>query len=226
MRKDKKEALQLRSLGKSYSEIKNILGVPKSTLSDWLRKTQWSKKIKRILAEKAQEKNTIRLRNLNKIRGEHLARLYREARNEAREEFEYFKLYPTFISGIALYWGEGDKLSRHLIRIGNIDPLMIRIFVEFLCEVCGIPKKAIRAYVLLYPDLDPNKCKDFWIKKSGLSAENFNKCVVIRGRHKTRRIPYGVCYVSVSSTYLKEKMRIWLTLLPKELVKKSYYLRV
>ena len=102
MRKDKKEALQLRSLGKSYSEIKNLFGVPKSTLSDWLHKTHWSKKIKHILAEKAQEKNTIRLRNLNKIRGGHLARLYREARNEAKEEFEHFKLYPTFISGIAI----------------------------------------------------------------------------------------------------------------------------
>jgi len=226
MRKDKKETLQLRSLGKSYSEIRDLLGVPKSTLSDWLSKTHWSKKIKRILAKKALEKNTIRLHNLNKIRGEHLARLYREARNEAKEEFEQFKLYPTFISGIAIYWGEGDKLSRHLVRIGNIDPLMIQVFVKFLCEVCGMPKKAIRAYILLYPDLDPNKCKDFWIRKSGLVAENFNKCVVIQGRHKKKRIPYGVCYVGVSSTYLKEKIRIWLTLLPKELVKKNRYLRV
>ena len=226
MGKDKKEALQLRSLGKSYNEIRDFLGVPKSTLSDWLRKTRWSSKIKHTLAEKALEKNTIRLRKLNKIRGEHLARLYREARNEAEEEFEYFKLYPAFISGIAIYWGEGDKLSRHLIRIGNTDPLMIRAFVKFLCEVCGMPKKAVRAYILLYPDLDPDKCKDFWIKKSGLSAKNFNKCVVIQGRHKKKRIPYGVCYVGVGSTYLKEKMRIWLTLLPKEIVKKSYYPRV
>lgn len=223
MRKDKKEALQLRSSGKSYNEIKGLLGVPKSTLSDWLHKTHWSKKIKRILAAKAQEKNTIRLRNLNKIRGEHLARLYREARSEAKEEFEYFKLHPLFISGITIYWGEGDKLSRHQIRIGNIDPLMIRLFVKFLCEACGIPKKAVRAYILLYPDLDPDKCKDFWIKKSGLATKNFNKCVVIQGRHKTRRLAYGVCYVGITSTYLKEKMRVWLTLLPRELVKNCYY---
>jgi len=225
MRKNKNEALQLRSLGKSYSEIKNLLGVPKSTLSDWLRKTQWSKKIERTLSEKAQRKNTIRLRNLNRIRGKHLVKLYREARNEAKEEFEYLKLHPTFISGITIYWGEGNKLSRHLIRIGNIDPSMIQVFVKFLCKVCGIPKKTIRAYVLLYPDLDPEKCKSFWIKKSGLTAKNFNKCVVIQGRHKTKRIPYGVCYVGVNSTYLKEKIRIWLSLLPRELMKKYYYLR-
>jgi hypothetical protein len=225
MRQDKKKSLKLRGLGKSYSEIKNLLGVPKSTLSTWLGKTHWSNKIRCILAKKASEKNTVRLYKLNKIRGRHLRRLYKEARKEAKEEFEYFKLHPTFISGITIYWGEGDKVSRNLIRVGNIDPLMIRLFVEFLREVCGISKKTIRAYTMIYPDLNPEKCKDFWIKKSGLAAENFNKCVLIKGRHKTKRIPYGVCYVSISSTYLKEKMRIWLNLLPKELLKKNYYSR-
>ncbi len=225
MRKDKKEALQLRSLGRSYNEIRNLLGVPKSTLSNWLHETQWSSKIKRTLAEKALKKNTIRLRNLNKIRGEHLARLYREAQNEAKEEFEYFKFHPTFIAGVTIYWGEGDKASRHMIRVGNVDPLMIKLFVKFLCEICGISKEKIRAYLLLYPDLNSDECKKFWIKQSGLPDRNFNKCVVIQGRHKIRRLRYGVCYVGISSTYLKEKMFSWLTLLPKELMKKDYYTR-
>ncbi|MDO8663633.1 MAG: hypothetical protein Q7K28_02215 [Candidatus Wildermuthbacteria bacterium] len=226
MRKDKNKALQLRSSGKSYREIKNLLSIPKSTLSGWLKKTHWSDKIRLNLKEKAREKNTIRLCSLNKIRGKHLAKLYQEARNEAKQEFEYFKLHPLFISGTTIYWGEGDRSSRYLVRVANTDPLMIRIFVKFLCEVCGISKEAIRAHILLYPDLDPNKCIDFWIKKSKLSVKNFNKCVVIHGRHKTRRLPYGVCYITISSTYLKEKMGVWLTLLPRELVKKDYYMRV
>jgi len=226
MRKDKKEVLQLRKLGKSYSEIKDLLGVPKSTLSDWLHTTHWSDKIKCLLAEKAQTKNTIRLSKLNEIRGQHLAKLYREARKEAKEEFEYFKFHPIFIAGVAIYWGEGDKASRHMIRVGNVDPLMIKLFVKFLREICGIPKQEIRAYLLLYPDLNPDECKNFWIKQSDLSNKNFNKCVVIQGRHKTKRIRYGVCNVGVSSTYLKEKMFSWLALLPKELIKGNYYSRV
>ena len=226
MRKDKKEVLQLRRSGKSYNEIRDLLGMPKSTLSNWLCKIQWSSKIKNILAEKALRENTIRLRSLNKIRGEHLIKLYREARKEAKEEFEYFKFHPIFITGIAIYWGEGNKTSRHMIRVGNVDPLMIKLFVKFLREICGIPKKEIRAYLLLYPDLDLDECKNFWIKQSGLSNKNFNKCVVIQGRHKTRRIRYGVCNIGVSSTYLKEKILSWLTLLPKELIKGEYYSRV
>ncbi len=222
MRKDKKSALQLRSLGKSYNEIKKLLGVPKSTLSDWLSKNQSSIKIKHRLSENSQKKNTIRIRSLNKIRKKNLDKLYQEAREEAKKEFEYFKFHPLFISGTTIYWGEGDRSSRHLIRVGNIDPFMIRLFVKFLREVCGVSKIKIRAHILIYPDLDAEKCKNFWIERSGLSAENFNKTVAIEGRHKTRRIPHGVCYVGISSTYLKEKMNIWLSLLPKALLKNKY----
>ena len=34
---DKKKALDMRKRGKSYSQIKNVLGVSKGTLSYWLR---------------------------------------------------------------------------------------------------------------------------------------------------------------------------------------------
>lgn len=225
MRGDKKEALQLRTRGKSYKEIKEILGVPKSTLSDWLRDTEWSTIIKNNLSELAKVASTIRLQRLNDVRGSHLASLYRAAEREAREEFECFKFHPTFISGISIYWGEGDKATKHLIRVGNTDPLMIRLFVKFLLDVCGISKEKIRAHVLIYPDLDPSTCTQYWIKHSGLSVNSFNKCVVVIGKHKTRRLPYGVCYVTVSSAYFKKKMFIWLKLLPKELIKGKYYAR-
>ena len=225
MRDDKKEAVKLRKDGRSYSEIKEILGVPKSTLSGWLHNIQWPAAIRDDLSKIAKEKSIIRLRYLNDIRGSHLAKLYREARSEAKREFEIFKFHPTFISGISIYWGEGDKATKHLIRVGNIDPLMIKLFVKFLREICGIPRQKIRSHVLLYPDLNPDECSKYWIKKSGLPSESFNKYVVIQGRHKTRRLPYGVCYVTVSSAYLKEKMFVWLALLPRELIKGKYYTR-
>lgn len=225
MRDDKKEVVQLRRQGRSYNEIRETLGVPKSTLSDWLRDIKWSVTIKSNLSELAKEKSAVRIRYLNGIRGRHLAKIYREARSEAKKEFEIFKFHPTFISGVSIYWGEGDKATKHLIRVGNIDPLMIKLFVKFLREICGIPRGKIRSHVLLYPDLNPNKCSKYWIKQSGLPLESFNKYVVIQGRHKTRRLPYGVCYVTVSSAYLKEKMFVWLALLPKELIKGKYYMR-
>jgi hypothetical protein len=216
MRSDKTAALQLRSTGKSYNEIKATLGIPKSTLSDWLSRSAQSKQIKTALTQRARAGHILRLHTLSDIRGKHLARLYEEARAEARREFVYLKSYPLFTAGVALYWGEGNKASLHSLSLGNTDPAMIRLFVVFLRAVCGAPEGKIRAYILLYPDLDPKTCLRFWIKSSGLPKTAFNKCVRIKGRHKTRRLHYGVCVVSITSRYLKEKVQVWLNLLADE----------
>lgn len=226
MRQDKEKATKLRSLGKSYNEIKATLEIPKSTLSDWFKESGWSAKIKDTLVQKAKEKSSVHIHALNKVRGKHLARLYQNAETEAKIEFETLKFHPLFITGISIYWGEGDKSTSYQVRVANIDPAMIKIFVKFLREVCNVPKQRIRAHLLLYPDLDPALCMDYWIKNSGLSRRNFTKSVVIKGKHKTRRIPYGVCYPTVSSTYLKKKINIWLKLLPRELLRNAYYSRV
>lgn len=223
MRKDKAVAITLRRSGKSYNEIKEKLGVPKSTLSDWLGRTEWSNTIRNELSRRILKKSTIRLRRLNEIRGKNLKRSYEEARLEAKKEFEYFKSHPLFISGISIYWGEGDKISRYNVRIANVDPDMIYLFVQFLIKICSIEPERIRAWILLYPDLNPVLCKNYWSEKAGLPQDNFNKSIVILGRHKTRKTRYGVCNVGLSSAYLKEKMLVWLSLLSKEVTKIQYY---
>ena len=225
MRNDKLQALKLRRTGKSYNEIKQLLGIPKSTLSAWLQKTNWSDMVKRRLTAKNNRHHSIRIRQLDAVRGKRLTQLYKQAKIQAKIEFGHLKFHPLFIAGIAIYWGEGNKASPHNVVVGNTDPAMIKVFVKFLAEVCGLPQKRIRAYVLLYPDLNDDECKKFWIKHSGLTSKNFNKSVVIKGRHKTRRVTQGVCNITVSSKYLKIKMLEWLNLLAQELIQ-NYYKRV
>jgi hypothetical protein len=223
MRKDKSLALELRKTGKSYEEIKASLGIPKSTLSDWLHKSGWSKRIKEDLNKKLIEKNRVNLKTLNGIYRTRLAMLYGEARQEAAREFEHLKLHPLFTAAIGIYLGEGDRSSKNTVRVCNVDPNILRIFIAFMKYICGMQKEKIRIHVLTYPDLDGEECKRFWMKELGLKNTNFNKCVEIKGRHKTRRLKYGVCNVTISSTYLKEKMNVWTQLLPRELANKEYY---
>lgn len=225
MRKDKDKILKFRRSGKSYNDIRRELAISKSTLSEWLRPYKWSRDITNHLAGKFKRKNAIRLIRLNKVRGKRLARLYREARKEARMEFENLKYHPLFIAGVVAYWGEGDKISGHGVRIANTDPEMIKLFVNFLRHVCQIPKDRIKAWILIYPDLNGEECKKFWIRNSGLSLDNFTKCITIKGRHKTNRLHYGVCNVGISSKYFKNKILVWLKLLPLNLLSKNYYLR-
>lgn len=215
MRKDKEKIVNLRKQGKSYKEISRLIGVSKSTLSGWFKGENWSKSLKEDLQRKATIQNVIRLRELNKVRGERLDELYREAREEAELDCKIYKDTPLFISGVMIYWGEGDKVSKNNFRISNSDPSLVRLFVRFLLEICNVKREKIRASLLIYPDIIEKEAKDYWIQNSGLKYDQFTKSIVIKGRHKTKRLPGGVCIIVVSSTYLKEKMLVWLKLLPQ-----------
>lgn len=223
MRNDKEQAVSLRKLGKSYVEISKELRIPKSTLSGWFGGSAWSQKIKDNINATAQAGSTVRILELNKVRGEHLERLYLHARQEALEDFNVLKYHPAFVSGVMLYWGEGDKASLHRVSLTNTDPAMIKIFMIFLKEVCGIDDEKIKAWLLLYPDLNEVECKEYWVKEAGLQGIAFNKSIVIDGRHKTKRLGHGVCTIGVSSRYFKEKMLLWISLFPDMLADGGLY---
>lgn len=223
MRKDKEVAFHLRLNGKSYNEIHAALKIPVSTLSDWFSRIGWSKDIAKKLATAVQVEHTARIVELDRIRGEHLKRVYEEAREGAKEDLKILKYNPLFIAGLMLYWGEGDKLTPHSVKLSNTDPGLIRLYVFFLKNVCRIPEQKIKAQLLIYPDLNDKECKEYWARESGLDPGQFTKSSTIQGKHKTRRIKYGVCMIVVSSKYFKVKILEWLKSLPEELMNREYY---
>lgn len=226
MRKDKQQATELRKSGKSYVEIETLLKIPRSTLSEWFGAQEWSREIRKRLDKAGQEKSRVRIIELDRVRGELLATAYDQARREAVEELEVLKYHPLFIAGLMLYWGEGDRATRGLVRLTNRDPAMLSVFILFLKEVCGIPESAIRAGVLIYPDLDEKECREYWSRETGLPIDNFRKSVRIQGRHETKRLHYGVCNVYTTSTYLKAKILKWLNLFPPDLIDGAYYANI
>ncbi|MEK7538681.1 MAG: hypothetical protein AAB552_02465 [Patescibacteria group bacterium] len=221
MRPDKDKATALRKLGKSYKEIEQELRIPKSTLSGWFGSSDWSQKIKSEVNTIARNGHVLRIEELNRVRAENLEKLYEQARREALEDFEVLKFHPIFIAGIMLYWGEGDKASPHRVSLTNTDPAMIKVFMFFLKKVCGIDEGKIRAWLLLYPDIEETSCKKYWAKEADLQNITFTKSIVITGKHKTKRLGHGVCTILVSSRYFKEKMLLWISLSPKMLTDKG-----
>lgn len=223
MRKDKEEATKLRLAGKSYREIMEALRVPPATLSGWFGKEEWSKKIRQRLTQAAQEQHTLRIRALNKVRGQQLELAYDEARRVAAEEFELLKYNPLFIAGMMLYWGEGDKGHKNQTRLSNTDPAMLRLYRVFLEHVCRVEQKKIHGHVLTYPDVEDSSAISYWSISTGIPAGQFIKCTSIEGRHPTRRLEYGVCILYVSNSYFKVKMLTWLDLMSRELISRRYY---
>jgi hypothetical protein len=223
MRKDKEAAFSLRKEGKSYRQIRKRLKIPLATLSGWFKDVDWSGEMRARLTEAAAKESSVKLRELNRERGRNLEKAYEEARTEAEEEFEILKYNPLFIAGVMLYWGEGDKPTNGQTRLSNADPLLIKLYVEFLRKACRIPEEKIKASVLIYPDIDEQSNRRFWSFATGIPLTRFTKSVLIQGKHKTRRLSNGVCSVLVLSTYFKVKVLTWMKLLPKALLERGYY---
>lgn len=216
MRMDKKEAFQLRKQGKTFSEISKNLGVSKGTLSFWFKNIDWSKEIseKNFVFNYSPEKLDLMYR----ARRRKLDEYYDKAKFEAEQECLKHINKPLFIAGIMLYLGEGDKRSQGNVRIANSDYKVISLFLRFLTAFGGINEEKIRAWLLLYPDLDEDRTKEFWKKKGGLSKVKFNKSMVIIGKEKINKLKYGVCYLGVSNRFLKEKMLFWMEFLPEKIL--------
>ena len=223
MRIDKEKAVELRKQGLSYRQIRARLRIPLSTLSDWFSNIDWSGDIAKRLAKEVQAIHSVRMTDLNKVRGAHLKRAYEAARQEAAEDLQVLKYNPLFIAGVMLYWGEGGKNPKDGVKFVNTDAQMITFYVDFLVRVCRIPMDRIKGHILIYPDLQENICRSYWSKVSGIPVGNFTKSTLIQGRHQVRRLNWGICTVTVSSYYFKQKMLEWIRLLPQELMNKAYY---
>lgn len=218
MRLDKQEAFKLRSEGKSYKEISRLLNIPLSTLSGWLSKDLKSQILKEELSLKQREASRQNIIVYHEKRAEILGNYYTQTRKDAIEEYKKHKHNNLFISGLSLYWGEGDKTSPYNIRIVNIDPGILSIFRHFLVSICNIPTDKIRAWILLYPDLNEEDCKRFWIENIiGLTRDSFTKSIYIRGKSSTKRVKYGICTLGISNKALKMKINLWIDLLKSDI---------
>lgn len=212
---EKQKALILRKSGKSYNQIAEELSLSKSTISEWLKNEAWSNKIKTSLSKKVIQISRERILKLNAGRRDKLLQSYACARIEAQDEFRKLRRNPLFLIGVSIYWGEGYKGEKNgAIKVGNTDPKMLLVFVDFLQKICKVPKSRIKAWMLLYPDNSIEESLNFWSKQINIEKQNFYKSTVIEGRHKSRRLPHGVCTVGITNKYIKTKLLEWIKFLP------------
>jgi len=214
---EKNQALVLRKQGESYKNISKKLKVSKGTLSLWFKDKTWSSKIKTKLTNQANRDSRDRLCILNNARSIRLENDYKRAEKEASQEFNLLKNKKLFITAISLYWGEGDRMfDNGIVRMSNVDAKMLKVFKLFLQEICKIDQEKIRGGVLIYPDLDDEKCLKFWSKEVNIKLDRFFRSTVINGKGKPRKRGNGVCIISVHDKYLKKKVLTWLELFKKE----------
>ena len=205
--KIREQAILLRKQKKSYSQIKKIIPVSKSTLSNWLRNYPLSKKI------------IIELRDVNESRIEKFRETMKR-KHEIRLNKIYYeeskKILPLskrelFIAGLFLYWGEGSK-GPYMINISNSDPKMINFSMYWFVNSLQISKNKIRVCLQLYKDMNIKEEIKYWSKKLDMPLSSFRKPYIKKTARQNINhkggYGHGTCNLVVGNVILKERIMI------------------
>lgn len=121
-----------------------------------------------------------------------------------------------FLTGIALYAGEGTKYSKksRKIEIVNSNPSVIRLFISFLKNF-GIEKSKLSARVHIHHKNEKTQAQKFWISEIGLIKNQFNKPNVKPSRNFDNSRRVFVIDINVSNTMLLNLLNYWTTNLEK-----------
>lgn len=211
--KIKDEALEMRRSGKGYNEISKLLGVAKSTLSIWFRSSSEDfDAVKSENVARNRRESSEHLFEFTKERKRILFLKYDEAIRDAAAEFEKYRNEPLFVAGLALYIGEGDKVSRSHIRISNVEWRTHEIFIRFLEKYLLFPREKVRVQILGYPDHTVEDLVVYWSNKLSVPKEHFYKTQILPGKGR-KKLQFGVGMSIISSTRAKYKLNTWMELL-------------
>ena len=208
--KEKEKAIKLRKRGLSYSEILKKISVAKSTLSLWLRSVGLARKQKQRLTEK---RLAAALRGSIKKREQRIATT-NEIKTKARNEIGKLSNRELWLTGVALYWAEGTKQKEHnvsqKVKFSNTDPIMIKVFLRWLQNICGIPKSEISFRISLHETAinKLDKVQKYWAKITGLPINNFQKIDWKKHRINTKRKNTGEKYFGLLNVYIRNSTNL------------------
>ena len=202
-KEEKYKALIMRRKGMSYNQIKEKLGVSKSTLSGWLKNFPLSEKRIREL----RDNSPIRIEHYrNTMRAKRELRL-KKVFEKASTDIGVFCKREIFLLGLFLYWGEGTKAQNSLVALTNTNPAMLKFFISWL-ELFNVKKEDLKVKLHLYSDMNIKKYTTFWSKELKIPKSQFRKPYIKKTNLKS--ITYkngfgkGTCSVIVGDRDLWE----------------------
>ncbi len=117
------------------------------------------------------------------------------------------------IAGIMLYWGEGSQWSgEKIVDFANSKPEMIKLFLCFLREICGIDESKLRVYLYSYEDQDLKKTMNFWSKLTKIPLKNFSKPYIRKDFkvEKSGKMEYGLVHIRYYDKKLLLLIKQWI----------------
>jgi len=119
---------------------------------------------------------------------------------KTRKDIELFNL------GIGLFLGEGTKKTKHHVILTNTNPKILKLFLKFLKEICGVKNRKIKVALNIFDDVDLKEALSFWRKSLRISRSMFRTSIIRKSRGGTykNKSKYGTLTIYVSNTKLKK----------------------
>lgn len=207
---EKNLAISLRKAGASMGEIARKINVSKGSISLWVRNVELTPAQRKQLSLNGRTKDSIEKRRATRLKNETTRRQI--IIDVARKEIRQLTEVELRLVGIMLYWAEGGKTQRSLVRFSNSDPEMIKIMMAFFRRICKIPERKFRGHIHIHPHLDYRKSEKYWSNISGVPLNQFYKTyrkMNVASTHKRDNLPMGTFDIYVCSTELFLKISGW-----------------
>lgn len=211
----KQEAIRLRREEElSYDAIRKKLGIPKSTLHEWLKHFPLSRE--RILELKRDnwKKNEAKIELYRLAMAEKKERAKQVVYEKYSAQFKTLSDDSFFVAGLMLYLAEGAKKDEYKIDIANTDVRIIKFFIKWLNKYFKVSKALLRAELHLYENMDIPKEIRFWKTELGFEDHQFYKTQVRKLQKSSfsyrESFRHGTCSLSFCS--VKKKTEIMMAI--------------
>ena len=205
---DKNIATKLRKLGRSYGEILKRVPVSKSTLSVWLRNIELTDKQKTVLLLGRQRARYAGA----KARQQQRITRSTQIVEQSKKEIDHLYKKPLFVSGLMLYWAEGDKSDTlEHVKFTNSDPALIQLMMRWFREICAVPKEKFRITIHIHTLHCRPQIEKYWSNITNVPLNQFYKTQIKPTSLRQRRnVLYdGTCAIIVHNRDLFRKIKGW-----------------
>ncbi|MFA6375928.1 MAG: hypothetical protein WCX69_00820 [Candidatus Paceibacterota bacterium] len=202
-------AVNLRKAGKSYNEIKRKVKVSKSTLTLWLRDIELTADQKNKLFVETRQINAYRLARINHQKK---LKLTEGILKIAKDEAPRLINDRLFLSGLMLYWAEGDKSeSREAVKFTNSDPVMIALAMKWFRNICMVPESKFRIALHIHSLFCRSDMEIYWSGITKIPLSRFHKTQIKPTSLKHRKNPLynGTCAIVINDKNLFRRIKGW-----------------
>jgi len=175
-------AIELRKQGLSYSEIKNSINIPKSTIAYWLKNVQLSdSQIEKLKARRSEVAKLNSEKRISKI-----LKTIEDIKKSSARNVKKISRRELWLMGVILYWREKNKNDfRKGVYFSSSNPALIKFFLKWLKQIGRIEDEEIAFDIFTgFTRKDKKDLRVYWSEVTGSPEKNFSRIYIQKGASK------------------------------------------